>query len=134
MRTMTFQVHRAAHALDHLARDRPVGDVADDRDLHGTQDRGVDLAAADHPEARRGVEEGSALAQGDRLLAGVDQVGVDILLEGIGADAEDAVLGLQDDLDVVGDIVGDQRRQADPEVDVGPVRQLLGGAGRHLLT
>ena len=96
------QVHRAAHALDHLAGDHPVGDVAGRGDLHRAEDRGVDLAAADHPERRRGVEERRPLAQRDGLLAGVDQVRVLVALERVGADAEDAVLRLEHQLDVVG--------------------------------
>ena len=103
-------------------------------DLHGAEDRGVDLAAADHPERGRGVEERRALAQRDGLLAGVDQVRVLLALERVGADAEDAVLGLQHQLDVVGDVVGHQRRQPDAEVDVGPVGQLRGRPRGHLLT
>ena len=97
------------------------------------EDRGVDLAAADHPEAGRGVEEGGAAAQGHGLLAGVDQVGVLLALERVGADAEDAVLALQHQLDVVVDVVGHQRRQADAEVDVGAVGQLRGRPRGHLL-
>src|ERR1019366_3467147 len=53
-RTMD-EVHGPAHALDHLAGDRPVGEVASGRDLHGAKNRGVDPAGADHPEARRRV-------------------------------------------------------------------------------
>ena len=71
---------------------------------------------------------------GDGLLAGVDQVGVDGVVGGVGAETEDAVLGLQHDLDVVGHVVGHEGRQADAEVDVGAVLELGGGAGGHLLT
>ena len=94
------------------------------------EDRRVDLAAADHPEAGGRVEERRALAQGDGLLAGVDQVGVLLAVDGVGADAEDAVLGLQHDLDVVGHVVGHQRRQADAQVDVGAVGELGARRGR----
>ena len=44
------QVHRTAHAFDHLARNHPVGEIAFFADLHGTQNRQVDLAATDHGE------------------------------------------------------------------------------------
>src|SRR5665647_523585 len=128
------QVHRAAHALDHLARDHPVGDVAVCGDLHRTQDGGVDLATADHAEAGGRVEEGGTLAQGDGLLAGVDQVRILFPINGIGPDTQDAVLGLQNQLDVLGDILRHQRWQADPEVDVVTIGELGGGAGGHLLT
>ena len=58
----------------------------------------------------------------------------DVLVERVGADTEDAVLRLQDDLDVVGHVVGHEGRQADAEVDVVAVGQLRGRAGGHLLT
>ena len=128
------EVHRATHPLDHLPGDHPVGDVAGRGDLHRAEDRGVDLPAADHPERRGRVEVRRAPAHGDGLLAGVDEVGVDGVVGGVGADAEDAVLRLQDDLDVVGHVVGHEGRQADAEVDVGAVLELGGGPGGHLLT
>ena len=74
-----------------------------------------------------------AAAHRHGLLAGVDQVGVDLVVGRVGADAEDAVLGLQHDLDVVGHVVGHEGRQADAEVDVRAVVELGGGAGGHLL-
>ncbi len=39
------EVHGAAHALDHLAGDHPVGEVAALGDLHGAEDGEVDVAA-----------------------------------------------------------------------------------------
>src|SRR6185437_2359931 len=44
------QIHRAAHALHHLAGDHPVGEVAVLRDLHGAEDRQVNMPTADHSE------------------------------------------------------------------------------------
>ena len=38
------EVHRAAHALHHLARDHPIGEVAILGDLHGAKDGEVDVA------------------------------------------------------------------------------------------
>ena len=128
------EVHRAAGALDHLAGDHPVGEVARGRDLHGAEDRGVDLAAADHAEARRRVEVRGTRQHRDGLLAGVDEVGVDLVFGRVRADAEDAVLGLQQDRDAVGHVVRHERRQADAEVHVRAVGELLRGAGRHLET
>ena len=40
-------------------------------------------------------------------------------------DAEHAVLGLQRDVDAGGDVVGDERRDPDPEVDVRAVEELV---------
>ena len=51
------EVHRAAHALDQLAGDHPVGEVAVLGDLHRAEDREVDVAAADHGEASRREEK-----------------------------------------------------------------------------
>src|SRR5262249_61658033 len=47
---------------------------------------------------------------------------------------EHAVLALQVHVDAVGDVVGDQRRDADAEIDVIAVAQFLGGARCHLFT
>ena len=44
------QVHRAAHALDHLAGDHPVGEVAVLGDLHGAQDGEIDVSTSNHGE------------------------------------------------------------------------------------
>ena len=72
------EVHRAAHALDHLAGDHPVGEVARLGDLHRAEDGEVDVAAADHREASRRCEKiAEPGMHRDGLLAGVDEVGVD---------------------------------------------------------
>ena len=84
-------------------------------------------------ERRGRVEEGRAGQDRHGLLAGVDQIGVLVAVERVRPDAEDAVLRLQDDGDVVGDVVRHQGRQADAEVDVLPVLELAGGAGGQLL-
>jgi hypothetical protein len=94
------QVHGPAHALDHLAGDHPVGEVASSRDLHRAKDRGVDLAGADHAETRARVEEAGSRADGCALLARVDQVRILVPVQGLRTGAEDAVLGLQGQLDV----------------------------------
>src|SRR5687768_12366954 len=44
------EIHRAAHALDHLARDHPVRPVAFLVDLEGAQHRQIDVSAAHHRE------------------------------------------------------------------------------------
>ena len=53
---------------------------------------------------------------------------IDLGLGGVRADAEEAVLALEDDLDALGDVVGHQGRHADAEVHVVAVPELLGGA------
>ncbi len=51
------EVHRAAHALDHLPGDHPVGEVAAGADLHRAEHGDVDVPAADHRERQGRVEE-----------------------------------------------------------------------------
>ncbi len=125
------QVHGAAGTLDHLAGNHPVGQVAVAGDLHAAEDRQVDLAAADHGKRFGGIEEDRAGNGGDGLLAGVDQVGIDLVFGREGADAEQAVFRLQNDVDALRDEVGHQGRHADAEVDVGAVGQLLGHPFGH---
>src|SRR5208283_2158280 len=60
-------------------------------------------------------------------------IGILLALEGKGAGAEHAVLGLQLHAHPVGDEIRDQRRNADAEIDVEAVAQFLGGACRHLI-
>src|SRR5450631_561799 len=128
------EVHGPAHALDHLAGDRPVGEVARGGDLHGAKNRGVDPAGADHPEARGRVEVAGTCQHGHGLLAGVDQIRVLVPVERVWAGAQDAVLRLKGQLDVGVKEAGDQGRQADAEVDVVPAIQLAGSPGGHLLS
>lgn len=126
------EVHRATHALDHLAGDHPVGQVARLAHLHRTENRQVDLAAANHRKALIAAEDGAAGQRGHGLLACVDQVGIHFVFHGKRTDAQHAVFALQPDFLVAG-VVGNQRRDTDAEVDVETVLQLLGSARRHLV-
>ena len=92
------EVHGPTHALDQLAGYRPVRQVTGRGDLHAAQNGRVDVAAADHGETDGGVEERRAGVDSHGLLAGVDEVGVDIVFVGIRADTEDPVLGVQHDV------------------------------------
>src|SRR5690606_15871852 len=87
-----------------------------------------DVAAADHGEGVGGREERRTDPGGDGLLAGVDKVGVDLGVGGEGADAEQAVLRLEPDVHPFGDVVGDQGRHADAQVDDVTVAEFAGGA------
>jgi hypothetical protein len=78
------EIHRAAHALDHLAGDHPVREIAVLAHLHRAEDGEVDVAAADHREALGAVEERSAGQHRDGLLARVDEVRVFGALDGEG--------------------------------------------------
>jgi hypothetical protein len=119
--------------LTILPGDHPVGQIALFTDLHRSEDAEVDLATADHREAVVAAENRGAWQCGDRLLAGVDQVGVDLVLGRKRADAQHAVLALQPDFLVRGHKVGHQRRDADAQVDIKAVLQLLCGTCRHLV-
>ncbi|MNE33647.1 hypothetical protein D3C80_1273310 [compost metagenome] len=127
------QVHGPAHALQHLAGDGPVGDVAVGGHFHGAQNGQVDVPSPNHGEAVRRAEEAGRRQFGDRLLAGVDQVRIDFVRIGKRPHAQHAVLGLQGDVDPFGNMVGHQRRNADAEIDVEAVLKLARGAGGHLV-
>src|SRR5215813_12851777 len=101
------EVHGAAHALDHLARDHPIGEVAVLSDLHRAEHREVDVSAAHHAEAvgTREIAGGRQLRDG--LLPGIDKIGVFLAFK---------------------------RKGAGAEVNIEAVPQLLGGAFRHLLS
>ena len=72
--------------------------------------------------------------QGDRLLAGVDQIPVDLVVARRRPDAENAVLAVQNDLTIGRQKIGNQGRQPDPKVDVGAVGEILRGPPGNLAT
>ena len=92
------------------------------------------MPAADHRKALVRAEIGRLWQLADRLLAGVDEVGVFLARERKGADAEHAVFRLERDGDARGDMVGDERRDADAEVHIEAVLQFARGAGCHFVT
>jgi hypothetical protein len=118
------QVHRAAHALDHLERDHPVGQVSRWRHLHGAQHRHVDMPAADHGKGGGRIEVRRSGKDRHRLLAGVDEVRVDALLFGIGAHPRGCRSPTGGTRAYRGTKLG-TRWAADPQVHVLPVAQLL---------
>src|SRR3977135_833881 len=127
------EVHGAAHALHHLARDHPVGEVAVLGHLHGAQERDVDMAAADHGEGIGGGEIAGGGDLGDGLLSRIDEVGILLALVGEGPEAEHAVLALELHAHAVRYVIRHQGRDADAEIDIETVAQLLGGARGHLV-
>ncbi len=128
------EIHRAAHTLDDLPGDHPVGEVACLANLHCAEHGEIDVTTANHPERKRGVEERGAGKHRHRLFAGVDQVGVFLALERIRAHPKNAVLALQRDPYALRNVVRDQGRQADAEINVLPVAQFLRNAGGELRT
>src|SRR5208282_1866837 len=105
-----------------------VGEAALFVDFHGAEHAEIDVAATNHGEGVGAGEIGGAGDFADRLFAGVDQVGIFGAFEGIRANAEHAVLALQDDIHASGNVVGNQRGHADAEVDVEPILQFAGDA------
>src|ERR1700737_3426886 len=91
------------------------------------------MSAAHHAERIGAREIAGGRQFGDGLLAGVDQIGVFLALIRKRSHAEHAVLALQLDIDAFGDVVRNQRRNADAEIDVISVAQLLRGTGSHLV-
>ena len=75
------EVHGAAHALHHFARDHPVGEIAVLGHLHGAEDRQVDMAAAHHAEGIGRREIAGRRQFGDGLLALGDVGGDELLVE-----------------------------------------------------
>src|SRR5579875_2436201 len=90
------------------------------------------MAAADHQEAVVVMEERAARMKRRLAAAGVDEIG--ILLAGLrrAAHAENAVLAVEHDLAIRGQVIRDKRRHADAVIDVLPVAQILRTAPRHL--
>ena len=126
------EIHGPARALHHRPRDHPVGEIARGGNLHRTQDRQIDVASPNHREALGATEVAGSINRGDRFLARVDEVGVDFGLRRIGADAQQAVLALEENLHTLRDQVGAEGGDADAEVDVVAVPQLAGGARGNL--
>ena len=86
--------------------------------LHRAENGHVTVSAANHGERLVRREEGGARQRRDRLLTGVDEVGVELSARGEGANSQHPVLRLQLDVDAVGHVVRDERRKADAQVDV----------------
>ena len=127
------QIHGAAHALHHLARDHPIGEVAIFGHLQGAQDGKVNMPAADHAEGLRGIEEGTGRQLRNRLLAGIDQIGIFFAFIGEGAKAQHAVFALQLHIKAGGDVIGDQRRDADPKVHIEAIFQFARRTSGHFI-
>ena len=118
------EVHGAAHAFKHFAGDGPIGESSLFVDLERAEDGEIDVATANHSERIGGRKINGAGNFGDGFLASVDEVGIDFGFEGIRADAEHTVFGLEDDVHAAGDVIGDQSGHADAEIDGVAVAEL----------
>jgi hypothetical protein len=123
-----YQIHSAAHPLDHFAGNHPVGDVAFFVHFHGAEYAEVDVAAADHSKGFRAGEKGRTRHLADGFFAGVDQVGVLLALDRVRADAQHAILTLQNDLHAGRNMVGDEGRHTNAQIDVESVAQFASDA------
>ncbi len=128
------EIHRAAHGGDRVrAAGVPVGKVAGRGHLERPQDAEIEVPAADHAEGIGMVEIRPAGKKRRRLLSGVDEVFVFFAGCWLRPDTKDAVLAVENDLAAFRQVVGDQSRQADPEVDVRPIGDVAGNPRRDLL-
>ena len=128
------QIHGAAHALDHLAGNHPVGEITGLADLHCAEDCEVNLAATDHRKRICTRKNGRPWDGRHGLLACVDQIRINLPFEGKWTDAQQSIFGLKPNRHAGRNMVGDERRQPDAEVDVVAVAQFQSGPGRHLIT
>mmetsp|Transcript_48701 Transcript_48701/g.115947 ORF Transcript_48701/g.115947 Transcript_48701/m.115947 type:complete len:336 (-) Transcript_48701:360-1367(-) len=128
LRVGGHEVHGSSHALDHLPRNDPVGEVPVSRHLHGAQDGDIHLGPPDHTKGLRGGEQRGARQHGDGLLARVDDVRVHLTLFRIWSNAQQPVLALQLDPHSGLQVVADKRGHADAQVDIHAILQLFGCA------
>src|SRR5712691_501619 len=127
------EIHSAAHRRDRVcAAGVPVGEVAGHGHLERPQDAEIEVPAADHAEGIGMVEIRSAGKKRHRLLSGVDEVFVFFAGCGLRPDTEDAILAVENDFAAFRQVVSDQGRQTDPEVDVRPIRDVAGNTRRDL--
>src|SRR5262249_18318002 len=85
-------------------------------------------------EAHRAVDRGCARHRGDIAAPGVGEVRVLHALRRAGAEPDDAILRLEEHMDVLRQIVGDQARQSDAEIDQhGRLHLLSDAAGDDFL-
>src|SRR3546814_6970114 len=77
--------------LDELSGNRPIREIAVPVDLHCAQNRQIDMPAADHRETIGGAEKAGRRKSSNRLLSGVDQIRIYLIVIGEGPDAEHPV-------------------------------------------
>src|SRR5262245_21840069 len=92
------------------------------------------MSAANHREGIRRRKKAGGRQFGDRLLSGIDEIRILFAFIRERSEAEHAVLALQLYGHTLGNVVRNQRRNADAEIDVKAIAQFLGGALGHLFT
>ena len=129
-----YQIHGTAHTLDHFARHHPIGDIATFGDLHAAKHGQIDMPAPDHRKAGGTIEIGRLRKLADRLFTGIDQVWIFLACIGKGADAEQAVFGLQRHFNAIGNMIGNERGDANAQIDIIAILQLARRPGGHVVT
>jgi hypothetical protein len=112
---------------------RPVGEIAVFGDLEGAEDAKIDVPAANQREAVGVVDEASAWPERHVLLPSVDHPRIHVPVPRRRTHGDDAVLRMENDLAVLRDVIADQRRRADAEVDEPAFRNVAGEARGHLV-
>ncbi len=92
------------------------------------------MPATNHREAFCRRKEARSRQLGDGLLAGIDEIGVLLALERKGSDSQHAVLTVEHDMQLGGNVVGHQCGHADAKVYIEAIAQLARRAGGHLFT
>jgi hypothetical protein len=120
------KIHRASHTLHHLPRNRPIGKVALPRNLHGAQDAHIHMPAADHGKRLIAREEAGTWKYGHGLFTGIDQIGIFLVRKRRGANSQQTILRLQNDLNPRWYAGRDSGGQTDAEIDIEAVLQFPG--------
>ena len=128
------QVHGAADCGDGVGLARgPVGQIAVLRDLERAEHAKIQVAAADHGEAVRVMKVRGARQRRHALFARIDQLGIAFAGPGRGAHAEHAIFCVVDQRAARRHELGDQLRNANAQIHIGAVGNVLRQALRHLL-
>jgi hypothetical protein len=110
----------------------PVRQIAVGGNLERAEDRHVDVSAPDHRKRPRGIDDRGAGAKRDRPASRVDEVRIGAVARCERTYAHHAVLGMEEHVDALRNVIGDRHRQADAEIDEPAVTDVLGGAPDHL--
>jgi hypothetical protein len=122
------EIHGAAHAGHHLLRDHPVGQETVLVNLQPAEHGEIEVTAANEAERHGTVERAGAGQGGDGPAGRVRERGMRHALLGWSAGPDQPVLGLEEHVQPLREIVCYQRRNADPEIDQHARLELSGDA------
>ena len=111
------QIHRAAHAGDHLAWNHPVGETPLRIYLKAAEHGHVDVTATDKTKGHCAVEGAGPRQRTYRPPSGIGEGGVHHAIFRDRAGADQSVLRLEIHVNAVRNVVGNQSRNADAEID-----------------